>query len=468
MPSTNGCTGPERSQVGCASVQIRICAILVYTGVSNVLHTSHRLAIEEIARMEILGGPLFAVAGAGESHGPAITTIVFGCPPGLWIEREQIQHYLDRRRPGSNKHGTPRRENDQVVLLSGLYSEDHARLTAGPAIQVTVDGQANQSHGYEAGYTTGEPIAALVLSTSQKSDHYAQFIGEQGAVRPGHTDLVKHHKSQGFVDVRGGGRSSYRSTISDVVGGSIARRFLAEKFGTVILSSIYQVGPLQAKHSLADHVEVLVQQQQSPQVAAGEIEAIEAVLDSAEIRSIDPEFAHEAGQLIKQTRIEGDSLGALVEVVALNVPALVGEPLYQSLKARLMGILGGLNAVQSCEIGAGLRVVERRGSENNDPIRHSGYQRNSHGGLIGGITTGMPLVCRVGFKPTSTIVKPQQSVRKNLEEIDFLLDKGRHDPCVGVRAGVTLESRVAIELMNAVLMHQAQRVDAANFRLFGD
>jgi chorismate synthase len=131
-----------------------------------------------------------------------------------------------------------------------------------------------------------------------------------------------------------------------------------------------------------------------------------------------------------------------------------------------MGALGGLHAVQSCEIGAGRDVVSRRGSENNDPIRASGYQRNSHGGLIGGMTTGMPLVCRVGFKPTSTIVRPQQSVRKNMEEIEFLLAKGRHDPCVGVRAGVTLESRLAIELMNAVLMHQAGRVDEAQFRLF--
>ena len=131
-----------------------------------------------------------------------------------------------------------------------------------------------------------------------------------------------------------------------------------------------------------------------------------------------------------------------------------------------MGALGGLNAAQSCEIGDGVKVIGRLGSENNDPIRHSGYQGNSHGGLIGGMTTGMPLVCRVGFKPTSTIVKRQQSVRKNLEEIDFLLDKGRHDPCVGVRAGVTLESRMAIELMNAVLMHQSTQVDADEFNLF--
>ena len=416
--------------------------------------------------MEILGGPLFAVAGAGESHGPAITTIVFGCPPGLKVTRERIQSYLDRRRPGSNKHGTPRNEKDKVLLLSGLYCEDENHLLTGPAIQTQVDDVTATTQSYEQGFTTGEPIAAVVFSTSQKSGDYAQFSGLTGEVRPGHTDLVKYHKSQGFVDVRGGGRSSYRSTITDVVGGSIARLFLAEHFGTVILSSICQVGPLKTEKSLAAHFETLIEKRQSMRVSIEAIEQVEAIMAEAEIHSFDPAFAHEAGQLIKQTRIEGDSLGALVEVVAVNVPALVGEPLYQSLKVRLMGALGGLHAVQSCEIGAGREVVSRRGSENNDPIRAGGYQRNSHGGLIGGMTTGMPLVCRVGFKPTSTIVRPQQSVRKNMEEIEFLLAKGRHDPCVGVRAGVTLESRLAIELMNAVLMHQAGRLDEEQFRLF--
>ncbi len=185
-----------------------------------------------------------------------------------------------------------------------------------------------------------------------------------------------------------------------------------------------------------------------------------------EIHTIDPEFAVRAGELIKETRKQGDSIGAGIEVVAVNVPPLIGEPFYNSLKLRLMGSLGGLHAVQSCEMGSGYAVVERRGSENNDLIRRSGYQTNHQGGLIGGITTGMPIVCRVGFKPTSTISLPQQSVRKNLEEIDFQLKSGRHDPCVGVRAGVTLESRMAIEIMNAVLMHQAQRVDPAAFKLF--
>lgn len=425
--------------------------------------------------MEILGGPLFAVAGAGESHGPAITTIVFGCPPGLKVTRAQIQAYLDRRRPGSNKHGTPRNEKDKVLLLSGLYCEDQERLGAGPVIQTQVDevesmaqsDRFTSTNSYEQGFTTGEPIAAVVFSTSQKSGDYGQFTGLTGEVRPGHTDLVKYHKSQGFVDVRGGGRSSYRSTISDVVGGSIARLFLAEHFGTVILSSICQVGPLKAQKSLAAHFEQLMAEQQTMQLSPTAIEAVATVMADAEIHSFDPEFAHEAGQLIKQTRIAGDSLGALIEVVAVNVPALVGEPLYQSLKVRLMGALGGLHAVQSCEIGAGREVISRRGSENNDPIRATGYQRNSHGGLIGGMTTGMPLVCRIGFKPTSTIVLPQQSVRKNMEEIEFLLAKGRHDPCVGVRAGVTLESRLAIEVMNAVLMHQASRVDESQFGLFG-
>ena len=417
--------------------------------------------------MEILGGPLFAVAGAGESHGPGVTTIVFGCPPGLRIRRAEVQEYLERRRPGSNRHGTPRQEADRVVLLSGLYAEGEIdRLLSGPAIAVGGAESGSTTESYEEGYSTGEPIAALVLSTSQRSRHYEQFAGPRGQVRPGHTDLVKYHKSQGFVDIRGGGRSSYRSTISDVIGGAIARIFLKERFGTVVLSSISQVGPLQTDLSLAQHFQNVLQQQGSQTVTPDGIAAVEAKLDEAEIRSLDPEFAQDAGELIKRTRIAGDSLGAAVEVVTVNPPPLAGEPLYQSLKVRLMGALGGLNAVQSCEVGDGVRVIPRKGSENNDPIRRSGYQSNSHGGLIGGVTTGSPLVCRVGFKPTSTILKTQRSVRKNLEEIDFALEKGRHDPCVGVRAGITLESRMAIELMNAVLMHQAVQVDAANFKLF--
>ena len=416
--------------------------------------------------MEILGGPLFAVAGAGESHGPGVTTIVFGCPAGLRIRRDEVQRYLDRRRPGSNRHGTPRQEADRVVLLSGLYAEGEIdQLLSGPAISVG-GGADTATESYEEGYTTGEPIAALVLSTSQRSRHYEQFAGPRGEVRPGHTDLVKYHKSQGFIDIRGGGRSSYRSTISDVIGGAVARIFLREQFGTVVLSSISQVGPLGTNLSLAQHFESVRRKQDSQPVTPGQIAAVEDRLDEAEIRSLDAEFAQEAGELIKRTRVEGDSLGAAVEVVAVNPPSLVGEPLYQSLKVRLMGALGGLNAVQSCEIGDGAQVISRRGSENNDPIRSSGYQANSHGGLLGGVTTGSPLVCRVGFKPTSTILKRQHSVRKNMEEIDFALEKGRHDPCVGVRAGVTLESRLAIELMNAVLMHQSGRVDAKNFSLF--
>jgi chorismate synthase len=416
--------------------------------------------------MEILGGPIFGVAGAGESHGPAITTIVYGCPPGLRVERAAIQSYLDRRRPGSNKHGTPRREQDRVAILSGLYSENHDALLAGGEIVTTLDGVESRTAGYDVGFTTGEPIATIVLSTSQRSDDYRQFAGETGEVRPGHTDLVKFHQSQGFIDVRGGGRSSYRSTISDVVGGSIARLFLATNFGTAIFSSISQVGPLKSQVSLSDHFEHYMATHPGEPIPPTEIALVAERLQAAEIHSLDAEFAEEAGDLIKETRIQGDSLGAAVEVIAVNVPALIGAPLYNSLKVRIMGALGGLNAVQSCEVGAGWDVVGRTGSSNNDPIRTTGYQSNSHGGLIGGITTGMPLVCRVGFKPTSTIVKPQQSVRKNLEEIDFLLKKGRHDPCVGVRAGVTLESRLAIELMNALLMQQSQHLDTEHFKLF--
>lgn len=416
--------------------------------------------------MELLGGSHFAVAGAGESHGPGIVTIVFGCPPGLRLTRASLQGYLDRRRPGSSKLGTPRREGDKVTLLSGIYDEDHDRLLAGGTLTGSVDGEQIEVPAYDGGYTTGEPIAALVLSAAKRSADYEQFAGPRGEVRPGHTDLVKHYKSQGFVDPRGGGRSSYRSTISDVIGGSVARLFLEEHFGTVLLSSICQVGDLQAEVSLARTVEELVQSAGGTHLSAEQIAALEARLESARIRSLDADFAAAAAEIIAAARKDGDSIGAAIEVVAVNAPPLIGEPLYQSLKLRLMGSLGGLHAVQSCEMGAGRDVVPRRGSQNNDPIRHTGYQGNHHGGLLGGMTTGNPLVFRLGFKPTSTIAVAQPSVRKDLEEIDFQLRKGRHDPCVGVRAGVTLESRMAIEVMDAVLAHQASRLHAGNFELF--
>ena len=416
--------------------------------------------------MEVLGGPLFGVAGAGESHGPAIVTTVFGCPPGLWVERDQIQHYLDRRRPGGNKLGTPRRESDQVALLAGLYSEDHDRLLSGPALHLHLSAGETPVRTYEAGFTTGEPIAAAVLSAAKRSGDYQQFAGPQGHVRPGHTDLVKHYKSRGFVDVRGGGRSSYRSTISDVIGGTIARLYLAEHFGTAIFSSICQVGPLETGISLAARVAKLVREANGPPLSPATCAALESTLERGPLRAIDADFARQAAELIAKTRKEQDSIGAAIEVVVVNVPPLAGEPLYQSLKSRLMGSLGGLHAVQACEIGSGRAASARRGSEHNDPIRTSGYQSNSHGGLLGGVTTGMPLVCRLSFKPTATIARPQNSVRKDLEEIEFQLAKGRHDPCVGVRAGATLESRLAIELLNAVLAHQAHCVDAKNFNLF--
>ncbi|MCC9599912.1 chorismate synthase [Stieleria sp. JC731] len=421
--------------------------------------------------MEILGGPFYSVAGAGESHGPGITTIIFGCPPGLKIDRQTVQQFLDRRRPGGNKHGTPRNEKDKVVFLSGLYQTDHDALLGPSTISVNVDGNTFETEAFESGFSTGEPISAVVLSTSKKSGDYTQFIGPGGQVRPGHTDLLKYHKSQGFVDIRGGGRSSYRATISDVIGGSVARLFLQQHFQTVLVSSISQVGELRSGISLADECQKLYDQfrnQDGPTlIPADAIAEMQRSIDEAEIPSIDSDFANEAGELIKETRKQGDSLGASVEVVALNVPALLGDPLYQSLKARVMGTLGGLNAVQSCEVGSGKAVVGRRGSENNDPIRRSGYTTNTHGGLIGGMTTGMPLAFEVGFKPTSTINKPQKSVSKDLTEIDFELEKGRHDPCVGVRAGVTLESRMAIELMNAALSQRSQSLADGLPSIFG-
>ena len=269
--------------------------------------------------MEILGGPIFGVAGAGESHGPAITTIVFGCPAGLRVERGQIQHFLDRRKPGGNKLGTPRREDDKVVLVSGLYSEDHEELLAGPELQLSADGAQLQTRAYEVGYSTGEPIAAIVLSAAKRSADYQQFAGAKGEVRPGHTDLVKHHQSGGFVDVRGGGRSSYRSTISDVIGGSVARIFLREHFSTVIFSSICQVGPLKTKRSLAERVEELCGDQ--GRMSLEQADELERELEAPELRTVDAEFAAEAAELITKTRKAKDSLGSALEVVVVNVQA---------------------------------------------------------------------------------------------------------------------------------------------------
>ena len=414
--------------------------------------------------MEIIGGPLFGVAGAGESHGPGVTTIVFGCPPGLWIDRNYVQSYLDRRRPGANKLGTPRRENDKVAFLSGLYCEDHDNLLSGPKLELSVDDVSLDTCAYEKGFTTGEPIAAIVLSAAKRSQDYAQFLGSEGEVRPGHSDLVKYYQSKGFVDPRGGGRSSYRSTISEVIGGSIARIFLEEHFSTVLLSSICQVGPIIAKSTLGEYVEEI--SDCNGRIRLEELNKLQTELSQNSIHTIDSTFAGEAADFITKIRKQKDSVGAAVEVVAVNVPALIGAPLYKSLKSRLMSALGGLHAVQACEIGAGYDVSQRFGSKNNDPIRSSGYVSNNHGGLLGGITTGKPLVCRVSFKPTSTIAKQQLSIRKNMEDVDFELRKGRHDPCVGVRAGVTLESRMAIEIMNALMMHQSGCIDTKNFNLF--
>lgn len=417
--------------------------------------------------MEILGGPYFSVAGAGESHGPGYTTIVFGCPPGLFLSRERIQAYLDRRRPGGARLGTARSEADRLLLLSGLYQEELETLVAGPLLTMAAGGQTYTTPTYQEGVTTGEPIACLVLSTARRSADYGQVTGPSGAARPGHADLVLHHQSKGATDPRGGGRASYRATISDVIGGSVARLFLAAHFGTIILSSVVRVGSLRASYSLQDEAaKLLAKHSQIEPVPLATLRELEARLVEGDIPCLDPEFAAEAANLIEEMREAGDSVGAMVEVVAFNVPPLVGEPLYQSLKLRLMGVLGGLNAARSCEVGAGIDVVSRRGSENNDPIRSTGFVSNNHGGMLGGITTGMPLVCRVGFKPTSSIFKPQKSVRKNLEEIDFQLEKGRHDPCAGVRAGITLESRMAIELMNAVLVQQTRSLDLDNFVLF--
>ena len=415
--------------------------------------------------MEILGGSLFAVAGAGESHGPAITTIVFGCPPGQRISRAEIQGYLDRRRPGSNKLGTPRREGDKVVILSGVYSDDHDLLLSGSRIAAAVGEEEVSAPGYEEGFATGEPIAAVVLSAAKRTADYAQFLGPPGTCAPA-TPTSSSTTSPGASQTRAAGDAPVTGRPSPT----------SSAAPSPACACATGSGPPSCRRyarsaSCAPGGGWPIACSSSPQAETAGFprqrsRSWRRRWKNPEIRTLDAEFGRAAADLIADTRKQGDSVGAAIEVVAANVPPLAGEPLYDSLKVRLMGSLGGLHAVQACEVGSGIEVVPRRGSENNDPIRRSGYQGNHHGGIIGGVTTGMPLVCRVSFKPTSTIRPPQQSVRKDLSETDFQLQKGRHDPCVGVRAGVTLESRMAIELMDAVLAHQSKRVDAGNFELF--
>lgn len=354
-------------------------------------------------------GHLFRVTTFGESHGPALGCVVDGCPPRIPLEAADIQERLDRRRPGQSRFTTQRREPDAVKILSGVFADPQSG----------------------AQVTTGTPIALLIENTDQRSKDYAEI---RDAYRPGHADYTYDAK-YGLRDYRGGGRSSARETAARVAAGAIARKVVP---GLVVRAALIQVGRLRIDRARWDWAEVDRNPLFCPDATAAE--AFAAHLD--------------------EVRKAGSSVGAVVEVVAEGVPVGLGAPVYGKLDADLAAALMGINAVKGVEIGAGFEAAALSGEENADEMRmgNDGAPRflsNQAGGVLGGISTGQPVVARFAVKPTSSILTPRATVTRFGEETD-LLTKGRHDPCVGIRAVPVAEAMVACVIADHYLRHRAQ------------
>ena len=344
-------------------------------------------------------GKLFCVTVFGESHGPAIGCVIDGCPPGMALAEADIQFDLDRRKPGTSRHVTQRRESDTAEILSGVYE----------------------------GRTTGTPIALLIRNEDQRSKDYGN-IAE--TFRPGHADYTYTQK-YGFRDPRGGGRSSARLTAPIVGAGAIAKKWLAEKYGVVIRGYMSALGPIDIPFESWD--EVNNNAFFSPSAAV--VPELEAYMDAL--------------------RKSGDSVGAKVSVVAENVPPGWGEPLYDKLDADLAHALMGLNAVKGVEIGDGMQAARQKGTEHRDEITPEGFLSNHAGGVLGGISSGQAIVAHVAIKPTSSMRLPGRSVDLHGQPIE-VVTHGRHDPCVGIRATPIVEALMAIVLMDHALRHRAQ------------
>lgn len=347
-------------------------------------------------------GRIFTVANFGESHGPAIGCVVDGCPAGLPLAAEDIQKELDRRRPGTSRFVTQRREADAVEILSGVYE----------------------------GMTEGTPIALLIRNTDQKSKDYSAIADK---FRPGHADFGYFTKF-GLRDPRGGGRSSARLTAPTVAAGAIAKKWLEREFGTTIRACVTQVGPVMLP------VEDWSQRGNNPFFAA----------------TANAEAFGKAEALLDSLRREGDSIGARLRLEVLNPPAGLGEPIYERLDARLAYALMGLNAVKAVAIGDGFSVCGMRGSENNDEMTEDGFRTNHAGGILGGISTGAPIVLELAVKPTPSIRKAQQT-RNTAGDLVEISTEGRHDPCVGLRAAPVAEALAAVTLMDLALLARAAR-----------
>ncbi len=344
-------------------------------------------------------GTLFTVTSFGESHGPAIGCVVDGCPPGLEISEADIQAELDRRKPGTSRHVTQRREPDTVEILSGVFE----------------------------GRTTGTPIGLLIRNQDQRSKDYGN-IAE--TFRPGHADYAYTQK-YGFRDYRGGGRSSARETAVRVAAGAIARKWLNECFGVTIQGWMSQLGPIRI-----------------PFVDAAQIGQNPFFVPDA---AIVPQLE----EYMDALRKSGDSVGAKISVAATGVPPGWGEPVYDRLDAEIAYAMMGINAVKGVEIGDGFASIEQKGSEHGDEMTPQGFLSNHAGGVLGGISTGQEIVVHMAIKPTSSIRLPRQTV--NLAgEAAIVETHGRHDPCVGIRATPIAEAMLALVLIDHALRHRAQ------------
>lgn len=346
-------------------------------------------------------GKLFTVTTAGESHGPGLMAIVDGCPPGMPLTTADLQHDLDRRKPGTSRHTTQRQEADEVEILSGVFE----------------------------GVTTGCPIGLLIRNTDQRSKDYSAI---QDLFRPAHADYSYQHK-YGVRDYRGGGRSSARETAMRVAAGAIAKKYLATK-GIQVRGYMSQLGPIEIPFQSWDEVH------------------------NNAFFSPNSEKVAELEAYMDQLRRDQDSVGAKITVVAEGVMPGLGEPIFDRLDAELAHALMSINAVKGVEIGDGFACVAQRGTEHRDEMTPAGFLSNHAGGILGGISSGQPIVAHIALKPTSSITVPGRTITASGEATD-MITKGRHDPCVGIRATPIAEAMMAIVLMDHFLRQRGQNAD---------
>lgn len=347
-------------------------------------------------------GKLFTVTSFGESHGPALGCIVDGCPPGVALTEADLQVDLDRRKPGTSRYTTQRKEDDAVRILSGVFE----------------------------GKTTGTPIGLLIENTDQRSKDYGNI---KDTFRPAHADYTYTQK-YGVRDYRGGGRSSARETAMRVAAGAIAKKYLQVRYGVTVRGYLSQLGPITVDFKQWESVE------------------------QNAFFCPDPEKVSELEAYMQQLIKDGDSIGARITVVAEGLPPGWGEPVFDRLDADIAHAMMGINAVKGVEIGAGFASVAQRGSEHRDEMTPQGFLSNNAGGILGGISSGQDVVVNIALKPTSSLHLPGRSIDTQGNPIE-VITKGRHDPCVGIRATPIAEAMLALVLMDHALRHRAQNAD---------